>query len=87
YKTVYVWSLVSFTLGSLLCGLAWNNTSLVAFRVIQGLGGGLIMPVGMALMFRFVPKEQMGAAMGVFGLSIAVAPSIGPTLGGLIMEE
>ncbi|MFM1651589.1 DHA2 family efflux MFS transporter permease subunit [Brevibacillus sp. B_LB10_24] len=87
YRTIYVWSMASFTLGSLLCGLAWSNPSLVAFRVIQGIGGGLIMPVGMALMFRFVPKEKMGAAMGIFGLSMAVAPSIGPTLGGLIVES
>ncbi len=87
YKQLYVWSVVSFTLGSLLCGIAWDNPSLVAFRVIQGIGGGLIMPVGMSLMFRFIPKDKMGAAMGIFGLSMAVAPSIGPTLGGVIIEH
>lgn len=87
YRTLYIWSVASFTLGSLLCGLAWNNPSLVAFRVIQGIGGGLIMPVGMALMFRFIPRDKMGAAMGIFGLSMAVAPSIGPTLGGMIVEH
>ncbi len=87
YRRVYVWSVGSFTAGSLLCGMAWNNPSLVAFRVIQGIGGGLIMPVGAALMFRFIPREKMGTAMGIFGLSMAMAPSIGPTLGGLIVEE
>ncbi|MET3289901.1 DHA2 family efflux MFS transporter permease subunit [Brevibacillus fluminis] len=87
YRTTYVWAMASFTVGSLLCGLAWNNPSLIVFRVIQGIGGGLIMPVGMAMMFRFIPKEKMGAAMGLFGLSMAVAPSIGPTLGGLIVEH
>lgn len=87
YRTTYVWAMASFTLGSLLCGVAWDNPSLIVFRVIQGIGGGLIMPVGMAMMFRFIPKEKMGAAMGLFGLSMAVAPSIGPTLGGLIVEH
>lgn len=87
YRRLYAWSVGIFTVGSLLCGIAWNNPSLVAFRVIQGIGGGLIMPVGMALMFRFIPREKMGAAMGIFGLSMAVAPSIGPTLGGIIVEH
>ncbi|NGQ94788.1 DHA2 family efflux MFS transporter permease subunit [Brevibacillus sp. SYP-B805] len=87
YTRLYVISVASFTVGSLLCGLAWDNPSLIVFRVIQGIGGGLIMPVGQALMFRFIPREKMGVAMGLFGLSIAAAPSIGPTLGGLIVEE
>ncbi|MBC9784584.1 DHA2 family efflux MFS transporter permease subunit [Heliobacterium chlorum] len=87
YRTLYAYCLASFTLGSLLCGLAWNNESLIVFRVIQALGGGLIQPASMALMFRFIPKEKMGMAMGLFGLSIAVAPSIGPTLGGFIVED
>ncbi|MCW2279423.1 DHA2 family efflux MFS transporter permease subunit [Heliophilum fasciatum] len=86
YRNTYAYSLAAFTIGSLLCGLAWSNSSLVAFRVIQALGGGLIMPASMALMFHFVPKEKMGMAMGIYGLSVAVAPSIGPTLGGLIVE-
>ncbi|MBM7867851.1 DHA2 family efflux MFS transporter permease subunit [Heliobacterium gestii] len=87
YRALYAYCLAAFTAGSLLCGLAWNNESLIVFRVIQALGGGLIQPASMALMFRFVPKEKMGMAMGLFGLSIAVAPSIGPSLGGFIVED
>ncbi len=87
YRTLYTWSLASFTLGSLLCGLAWSNETLVAFRVLQGVGGGLIMPAGMALLLQFVPKEKMGAAMGIYGLAAAMAPSFGPTVGGMIVES
>ncbi len=87
YRTVYVWSVAGFTVGSFLCGLAWDNTSLVVFRVIQAVGGGMIIPLGAALLFHFTPKGKMGIAMGLYGLSVAMAPSIGPTLGGLIVEE
>src|SRR5437016_885972 len=57
-KRLYLVTLSLFTLGSLLCGLAWNNTSLVAFRVIQGLGGGMIMPLGMTMLFQVVPPQR-----------------------------
>src|SRR6185312_7122981 len=57
-KRMYLITMVLFTGGSLLCGLAWNNTSLVAFRIIQGLGGGMMMPLGMAMLFKAVPPQE-----------------------------
>ena len=85
-KRLYLITMGLFTLGSLLCGLAWNNTSLVAFRVIQGLGGGMLMPLGMTMLFRVVPPQQRNTIMGFFGLPLMLAPVLGPTLGGYIVE-
>ncbi len=86
-KKIYVFSLVVFTIGSLLCGLAWNNTSMIVFRVIQGLGGGLIMPVSMSIIYEIIPIEERGMALGFWGISAMAAPALGPTLGGYIIEN
>lgn len=85
-KRLYLFSMACFTLGSLLCGLAWNVPSLVAFRVLQGLGGGMMSPLGMTILFKVVPPEQRGTLMGIFGLPLMVAPVLGPTVGGYIVE-
>ena len=73
-------------MGSLLCGLAWNNPSLVAFRVIQGLGGGMMSPLGMTMLFQVVPPQRRNTIMGFFGLPLMLAPVLGPTLGGYLVE-
>jgi len=86
-KKLYMAALAMFTLGSLLCGLAWNNSSMVAFRVVQALGGGMIMPVGMAIIYQTFPIEERGMALGFWGISAMAAPAIGPTLGGYIIEN
>lgn len=86
-KKLYIWALGLFTLGTLLCGMAWNSNSMIIFRVIQGIGGGLIGPVGTAILFRTVPPEKMGVAMGLYGVSAMAAPAIGPTLGGYIIAS
>src|SRR5262245_21719353 len=85
-KRMYLITMVLFTGGSLLCGLAWNNTSLVVFRVIQGLGGGMMMPLGMTMLFKAVPPQERNTVMGFFGLPLMLAPVLGPTLGGYIVE-
>src|SRR5438309_6293259 len=85
-KRLYLITMVLFTGGSLLCGLAWNNTSLVAFRVIQGLGGGMMSPLGMTMLFQVVPPQRRNTIMGFFGLPLMLAPVLGPTLGGYIVE-
>src|SRR5919109_766477 len=85
-KRLYLITMSLFTLGSLLCGLAWNNTSLVVFRVIQGLGGGMMMPLGMTMLFKVVPPQQRNTIMGFFGLPLMLAPVLGPTLGGYLVE-
>lgn len=84
YRSIYVISLVVFTVGSLLCGLAWNLPSLVAFRVLQALGGGAITPTGMAMISDVFPPEERGKALGYWGIGVIVGPTFGPTLGGFL---
>src|SRR5919204_4834449 len=67
-KRVYLTSLVLFTTGSALCGLATNGEMLIATRVLQGFGGGMLMPIGMAVLYRLAPPERRGAVMGLFGI-------------------
>ena len=86
-KKVYLLSSLVFTLGSLLCSFAWNNTSMIFARVIQGLGGGMIMPISMAIVYRIVPRHRIGLALGVWGMAAVCAPAIGPTLGGYIVDH
>lgn len=85
-KRAYLVTLALFTLGSALCGLALSVEGLILFRVLQGLGGGMTMPLGMSLLFQVTPPNRRGMVMGVFGLPILVAPVIGPTLGGYLVE-
>lgn len=85
-KRVYLISLVMFTFGSALCGLAQSGEMLIATRVLQGLGGGMLMPIGMAVLYRLTPPERRGAIFGVFGIPIMVAPALGPLLSGYLLE-
>jgi EmrB/QacA subfamily drug resistance transporter len=85
-KRVFLVSQVLFTLASMLCGLAWSNPSLIAFRVVQGLAGGLIMPVGMTILMSVSRPEERGRAMAVLGLPMLVAPVLGPLLGGWLVQ-
>ncbi len=86
YRRIYVLSLVVFTVGSALSGLSWSLSVLTMFRVLQALGGGLIMPITMAMVYRMVPRHRIGTAMGFWGLGIIVAPAIGPALGGWLVQ-
>lgn len=86
YKRLYIYSLIVFTLGSALCSLAWSEDVLIGARVIQALGGGMIMPTMMTMIYMLVPRSKMGSAMGIFGLTVLLAPAIGPTLGGYLVE-
>jgi MFS family permease len=61
--------------------------SLIFFRILQGLAGGMTQPLGMALIFGAVPRPQIGFAMGIYGISLVWAPALGPTLGGYLVEE
>src|SRR5437899_3447766 len=85
-KRIYLVSLVLFTAGSALCGLALNGEMLVATRVLQGVGGGMLMPIGMAVLYRLTPPDRRGAIFGLFGLPIMVAPALGPVLSGYLLE-
>lgn len=86
-KKLYIFSLGVFTLGSLLCGLAWNINTMIIARVIQGIGGGMIMPVSMSIIYEIIPKEERGMALGFWGIASMAAPAIGPTLSGYIIEH
>jgi EmrB/QacA subfamily drug resistance transporter len=85
-KRLYLTSLVLFTIGSALCGLAASAEMLVAMRIVQGLGGGMMMPVGMSVLYRLTPPERRGAIMGMFGVPVLVAPALGPVLSGYFLE-
>ncbi len=79
-KRMYLLSLALFTLGSVLCGLAWNSTILILFRVLQGAGGAALFPLSLSLIFGAFPEEQRGLANGIFGIPVLVAPALGPVL-------
>jgi EmrB/QacA subfamily drug resistance transporter len=85
-RTIYVVALVGFAVGSAACGLAWSLDVLVFFRVLQALPGGLLPVVSMSLLYRIVPRDKIGTAMGVFGLGIIFAPAVGPVLGGYLVQ-
>ena len=87
YKSIYLGALFLFTLGSLLCGMAWNETALIVFRVIQGIGGGFLMPVGMAIVLHEFPIEQRGTALGFWAIAAAGSVSFGPLIGGYLVDR
>ncbi|SHK22421.1 drug resistance transporter, EmrB/QacA subfamily [Desulforamulus aeronauticus DSM 10349] len=86
-KRMYIWSVAAFTLGSLLCGLAWSTNSLTIFRVIQAIGGGMIIPISMSMIYRIIPRDKIGMALGIWGIAAIMAPAIGPTLGGYLVDK
>lgn len=85
-KRVYNIALILFAAGSVLCGLAWSLDSLIAFRIIQAIPGGVLPAVTLTMVYRLVPKQKLGQAMGLYGLGIVFAPAIGPVLGGYLVE-
>ena len=86
-KRMYLISIVLFTAGSALCGLASSATSLILFRVLQGIGGGMIMPLGQMILAGAAGPSRMGRVMAVTGVPTLLAPIIGPTIGGLIIDS
>ena len=88
-KRTYVTGLSLFVIGSFICGVSPTSTIgvLVAARALQGLGGGLALPLGTALLFSAFTVEEQGVAFGVFGIALVVAPALGPILGGLLVDH
>jgi EmrB/QacA subfamily drug resistance transporter len=86
-KRVYLITLFLFTAASALCGLAWNLPALIIFRILQGVGGGMIMPIGMTIILRAVGPSQMGRVMGIFGVPMLLGPAVGPVLGGWLVQD
>ena len=86
-KRVLLLAIVVFTLGSVLCGLAQNMTELVVFRVLQGAGGGMMAPVGMAMLYRVFPPAERVRAASIMTVGTTLAPAIGPVLGGFLVTD
>ena len=86
-KRTFLAALALFTTASVLCGLAGSLPTLVAFRVLQGVGGGLLVPVGMAMLFRAFPPADRARASRVLLLPTAIAPASGPVLGGVLVDN
>jgi MFS family permease len=86
-KRTFVFALLIFTIASALCAAAWSLESLVAFRALQGVGGGLLVPVGMAVLFGAFPEEERSTASVIFSVPGAVAPALGPVLGGYLVTS
>jgi MFS transporter, DHA2 family, multidrug resistance protein len=86
-KRFYMTCVVIFTLSSAMCGFAPNLTTLIVFRVLQGLGGGALQPVSQAILRETFPREKQGMAMAVYGMGVVFAPVVGPTLGGWITDN
>jgi EmrB/QacA subfamily drug resistance transporter len=85
-KRVFIISLILFTVGSLLCGLATSDTELILFRVLQGCGGGMIMPLAQIIMADAAGPKRMGRVMGLVAVPMMLAPTLGPLLGGTIIQ-
>jgi DHA2 family multidrug resistance protein len=86
-RNYYIGSVILFTVSSFLCGQATNIWMLVAFRFLQGMGGGALLSVSAAIVYELFPKEKQNIASALFGVGVFVGPTIGPTLGGFITEH
>jgi DHA2 family multidrug resistance protein len=87
YKLIFLIALAMFTLGSLLCFVSWDFSSLLLARIIQGAGGGIITPLGMTLVTREFPPKQRGLAMGLWSIASGASSSFGPSIGGWLVDN
>ena len=85
-KRLYMTSILLFVIGSMLSGLAWSSESLIFFRVLQGFGGGMIMPLGMTILTRAAGPTRVGRVMAIIGVPMLLGPIIGPILGGYLVD-
>jgi EmrB/QacA subfamily drug resistance transporter len=85
-RTLWMTTVGAFVAASGLCAAAWSAESLIAFRVLQGLAGGMIMPIGMITLTLAVGPDRVGRAMSVIGVPMLLAPAFGPVIGGLLVE-
>jgi DHA2 family multidrug resistance protein len=85
-KNLYLLALALFILTSVLCGGAWSIDALIAFRVVQGVSGGVLMPLSMAIMFEVFPENKRALGISLWGLGASLGPAIGPTVGGYLTE-
>ncbi|HOO39540.1 MAG TPA: DHA2 family efflux MFS transporter permease subunit [Deltaproteobacteria bacterium] len=86
-KRFYMFSVLLFTCASMLCGLAGSLGSIVFFRIVQGIGGGALIPVSQAILRETFPPKEQAMAMGLYGIGVILGPAIGPTLGGWLTDN
>jgi EmrB/QacA subfamily drug resistance transporter len=86
-KRVYLTAITLFMIGSALAGTAWSVQSLIFFRVLQGLGGGMIMPAGMTILTQAAGPQRIGRVMSVLGVPMLLGPIFGPILGGYLVDS
>jgi len=86
-KRLYLMSISLFVAGSVLSGLAWSAASLIFFRVLQGFGGGMLMPLGMTILTRAAGPQRVGRVMAVIGVPMLLGPIFGPILGGWLVDD
>ncbi|HSV39187.1 MAG TPA: DHA2 family efflux MFS transporter permease subunit [Nocardioidaceae bacterium] len=86
-KRIYMTAIALFAIGSALCATAWDINSLIAFRVLQGFGGGMLMPIGMTIMTRAAGPHRMGRLMAILGVPMLLGPILGPIIGGWVIEH
>ncbi len=86
-KRLYMTAVALFTLGSILCASATSINMLISFRVLQGLGGGMLMPLGMTIMTRAAGPQRMGRLMAILGVPMLLGPIGGPILGGYLIDK
>lgn len=86
-KRIWLLALIVFVAGSMLCGFSWSIGSLIAFRVIQGLGGGMIVPVAQTILANAAGPRRLGRVMSVVGLVAVLGPILGPVAGGVLVQE
>lgn len=85
-KRVFLVSIGLFTIGSMLCAIAQTTGQLIFFRVLQGIGGGMVSPIGMAMVYRLAPANKRGSVIGMLGIPMLLAPALGPVLSGWLVE-
>src|SRR6266436_10262305 len=86
-KRLYLASFVLFTLGSMLAGTAQTFTQMLCYRILQGIGGGSLIPISQAILRETYPLEEQGMAMAIFGMGVVLAPAMGPILGGWLTDN
>ncbi|MBF0330968.1 MAG: DHA2 family efflux MFS transporter permease subunit [Candidatus Omnitrophica bacterium] len=86
-RNYLIFSISLFTVSSFFCGMAWNLSSLIFFRVLQGIGGGALQPISQTILLETFPPKEHGMAMAVFGIGVICAPILGPILGGWITDN
>jgi DHA2 family multidrug resistance protein len=86
-RRLFIWSVIAFTIASVMCAMAQNLPQMVAFRALQGVSGAFLVPIAQAVMFDINPQTKHARAMAMFGMGVMIGPILGPVLGGWLTEN